>query len=118
MHTGLNNSPSIFPSKPKAAGFASRAVNEQYSVILANTGVPQPCPASVIQPGAQVSIRGQAGNAANVRFGMSREAVMGTQGYAVTADTEVFCPVDKGNQIWVAGTAGDVALVSVRRSGA
>jgi hypothetical protein len=118
MPTGLQNSPPFFSPKQTApAGkFPLPAINEQFAVVIASTGVPQPCPARRVPPGAQVTVRGKVGNAAPVMTGLYREAVAGSAGYAVTADTEVFYPVDNLGLIWINGTAGDSALVAIRAS--
>jgi hypothetical protein len=117
--TGLSNSPK---GNPSPSSPLLRSINRTYSVIVASTGIPQPCPPSAVEPGAQVSVRAHngttAGNTDPVFTALYREALFAGGGDAITPDTEINYPVDNIGQIWVTGTAGDGIKVSIRAAAA
>jgi hypothetical protein len=119
MPTGLTNSPKTLGGLPNIGPMPPRsAINRTFNVIITTTGVPQPCPAVAVEPGANVSVRGSngtnAGNAALVRTALYRGALSGQGGDPITPDTEINYPIDNTGQIWVVGTAGDGIAIAIR----
>lgn len=119
--TGLSNSPTLSPIPGLTAkpGFGPQVVNLAHYVIFAVTGTPQQCQPIFVPPNSIVAIRAHngtdAGNQHVVRVSSRPETLTGTGGYPITPDSEVSWPVDKVNQIWAVGNAGDGICVTVQR---
>lgn len=94
-----------------------RAVNFQYRMIFAATGVPQQFPALVVPMGLSVTLRASnstlAGNAGMVRVAATQDGLDGGAGRAISPDTVISFPVDHMAQIWAVGTAGDGIIADV-----
>jgi hypothetical protein len=114
---GSANGSSNIPTAPNQRAQAQRAVNWQFSLILAATGVPQTVPGMVVPRGASVRVRANngaaGGNAQQIFVAQYRAALLNGGGTPLASLDDIAFPVDNCAGIWVCGTAGDGVVISI-----
>jgi len=111
---------SMDTTKPHSPRPSTRPLRS-FLCLIAATGVPQPVPGCAVPPGSTVKLRAgnntAAGNAAQIQFGLYRDAFASGHGSPMLNDDMVDCPVGNTAEIWIQGTAGDGLVVSIQPVG-
>ena len=101
------------PFAPLGSTRGRSAINEVFRIAIPASGIAQ-APAIPVAHAATVRIAALITNAASINAAVYRDALKGTNSTDIAAGDEIIFPVDSTGQIFLAGTAGDIALVSVK----